>query len=55
MITCQRKSLLEKIEETRNQMMRLALKNGFTCDKTLQVSKQLDELLNRYQEKDLIM
>lgn len=46
----EKKYLLKKIEEKRNELLRLASEGSYTCEKILEVSKHLDELLNCYQQ-----
>lgn len=41
--------LLEMIEAKKNLLTTKALEYGFTHEETLEVSQQLDALLNRYQ------
>jgi len=45
--------LLQKIEQTRIEMIDLADSHGYTSEKTLKLSKHLDGLLNDYQKKEL--
>jgi stage 0 sporulation regulatory protein len=44
--------LLAKIEEKRNDMLNMAIIYGLNSQKTIQLSQELDELLNTY-NKDL--
>lgn len=40
--------LQERIERLRNKMIVVAETKGFTCEESLRLSQQLDELLNQY-------
>ncbi|MCP8616022.1 Spo0E family sporulation regulatory protein-aspartic acid phosphatase [Salirhabdus salicampi] len=42
-------SLLIEIELLRRQLMEVATKKGFSNDESVQMSQELDQLLNRYQ------
>ena len=42
------KSILKQLEQTRELMIESGLKHGFRNNKTIQLSKRLDELLNEY-------
>ena len=42
--------LLNKVEQTRRLMVKSGLRNGLLDDKTILLSKHLDELLNLYSE-----
>lgn len=44
------KLLLKKIEIYRNQMVRLGVSSSFSDRKVIQISKELDKLLYRYQK-----
>ncbi|MEI5909368.1 aspartyl-phosphate phosphatase Spo0E family protein [Bacillus spongiae] len=41
-------ALLKKIELKRQEMLQLALQFGFSHDKTVMCSQELDKLLNKY-------
>ncbi|GGD29791.1 aspartyl-phosphate phosphatase Spo0E family protein [Pontibacillus salipaludis] len=42
--------LQERIERLRNRMIVVAETQGFTCEESLRLSQQLDELLNQYDQ-----
>lgn len=42
--------LQKEIEKTRHTMMRFANRHGYTDTKTLAISEQLDDLVNKYQQ-----
>jgi stage 0 sporulation regulatory protein len=41
--------MLDEIKVKREVMVDCAMKNGFTNEKTIKVSQELDELINEYQ------
>ena len=41
--------LLKKIEQRRNEMMELGKTRSFVDERVVQISYQLDQLLNKYQ------
>ncbi|WP_242705671.1 aspartyl-phosphate phosphatase Spo0E family protein [Pontibacillus sp. ALD_SL1] len=43
--------LLERIEWLRHRMIVVAEAKGFTCEESLRLSQQLDELLNLYHQQ----
>ncbi|MFJ8234549.1 Spo0E family sporulation regulatory protein-aspartic acid phosphatase [Ureibacillus sp. NPDC094379] len=45
--------ILKELEDTRELMIRSGMKNGLQNPKTIRLSRQLDELMNRY-EKEII-
>ena len=46
-----RKAIRKEIECKRLEMIKIANQKGFTDKETIQVSKDLDKLLNLYQQK----
>jgi len=44
------KHLLKEIEQTRIEMIEMAFYHGLTNERTLKISKRLDELLNCYHQ-----
>ncbi|MBO8155466.1 MAG: aspartyl-phosphate phosphatase Spo0E family protein [Bacillaceae bacterium] len=42
--------LLERIEYLRKYLIEVASQNGYTSDESIQVSQELDKLLNVYQK-----
>jgi len=45
--------ILKELEDTRELMIQSGMKNGLQNPKTIRLSRQLDELMNRY-EKEII-
>lgn len=45
---CPEKVMLHKIEELRSQLVTLVAEKGYTNRETVNVSQQLDQLLNEY-------
>ncbi|MCH1627568.1 aspartyl-phosphate phosphatase Spo0E family protein [Fredinandcohnia quinoae] len=43
-------SLLDEINERREEMITTAIKTGFTSKQTIECSQKLDQLLNQYQQ-----
>lgn len=43
--------LLKKIEALRKRMYKAAFEKGFTNEETIQLSQELDDLLNIYENK----
>jgi len=43
-----KESLLLKIELIRQEMIKCGMEQGFSAEKTIKISQQLDELLNHY-------
>ncbi|MEH7383597.1 aspartyl-phosphate phosphatase Spo0E family protein [Bacillus sp. JJ1533] len=43
-----KEQLLLKIEQKRTELVEIVLKHGFTATATIQVSQDLDHLLNQY-------
>ncbi|MBE5098479.1 aspartyl-phosphate phosphatase Spo0E family protein [Priestia aryabhattai] len=46
-------TLLIEIEKEREKMIQVALEEGITSDRTLQVSRSIDQLLNELQKVSL--
>ncbi|WP_345241376.1 aspartyl-phosphate phosphatase Spo0E family protein [Pontibacillus salipaludis] len=46
--------LQERIERLRNRMIVVAETQGFTCEESLRLSQQLDELLNQYDQQSKV-
>ncbi|HLS35198.1 MAG TPA: aspartyl-phosphate phosphatase Spo0E family protein [Bacillota bacterium] len=44
------KSICSQIEQARKQMIQLARTKGYTSKKTIEASRRLDHLMNRYQK-----
>jgi len=45
--------ILKELEDTRELMIQSGMKNGLQNPKTIRLSRQLDELMNRY-EKEIV-
>ena len=45
------KPLLEEIEKKRIELFEIAFNNGFTSPVSLQISMELDVLVNQYQQE----
>ncbi|MCA1029421.1 aspartyl-phosphate phosphatase Spo0E family protein [Bacillus timonensis] len=43
--------LLQQIDEKREEMIQIGMKTGYTSDKTVSCSQELDQLLNQYQRE----
>ncbi|WP_256860537.1 aspartyl-phosphate phosphatase Spo0E family protein [Paraliobacillus ryukyuensis] len=48
---CYGYNLLSKIEILRHKMIEIALIKGFTSQESINLSKELDELLNQYEKE----
>lgn len=46
-----RDSLLDEIEKLRSEMIRIAREEGIRAERTMRLSKKLDELMNRLDHK----
>ncbi|MEQ6377970.1 aspartyl-phosphate phosphatase Spo0E family protein [Bacillaceae bacterium S4-13-58] len=46
-----KKQLMQEIEILRRKMMNTAVQEGLTSTQALDLSRKLDRLLNRYEEK----
>lgn len=45
------KSLLKKLEQTRQLMIESGIENGLQNPKTIRLSKRLDQLMNQYEDE----
>ncbi|MBB6454839.1 cystathionine beta-lyase family protein involved in aluminum resistance [Salirhabdus euzebyi] len=48
--TCNSNQLKQQIEQMRIKMIEIATVKGFTSDESIHISRELDKLLNMYQE-----
>lgn len=44
---------LHKVDQMRQELQRCGMKNGFTHEKTVRISEQLDHIITNYTRKQL--